>query len=417
MSTVDLDAALKALGIAHKTDLMTRTNVLTKGLFGLYKTYKASATGHTVLAMCEIESEALAFSILIPNLSPDAVPGVRVAIAVGTGFPDRAAHWVTPSTPPGSSGWLTCTANGETSATLAPAVDSNIASWTRFDLAARRTMPEASGGRPIVAVRIQFPAGSLVTAPANGVYGWRVDGPHRLLRVSSQDVLGVDDLAAYTTTSSLDDNVCVPVIQYTTLKQGIQLQCSGDSTVEGIGSNTRCYGATQRAADLLSTPDLPVEYCNSGLYAQGPLVYSRALSYYANQIQPSTVVYSPYSINNTPAGGMPAYAVDEDYFGLARVLTDLRNLPRAPKLLLLEGLPTNPAYRNTGAGDAARLDINEFMGSVGSATVVPGYAEALSGATNASGQMLIKDGLTADDVHPNDAGYDALAAIVRPYLL
>lgn len=392
------------------------TNVLTKCLFGLYSTYVAPAEGHTVLAMFEIECEAIAFKIMIPNISDAAVPGVRAAIAVGTGF-DKPTHWITPSTPPGGSGWLPLKASGQDSATLAPKFSDNVASWTEFDLAALRTLPEANGGRPIVAVRIQYPAGAIVTYPANGIYGWRVDdGVHRILRASKQDVLGIDNLAAYTTTASVDDQVAIPIVQYVTVKQGRQELVCGDSTTEGIGSTVRCYGAVQRAADLLSTSDTPVEYCNSGMYAQGPLVYSKALGYYAGKVQPTTVFYSPYSINNTPAGGMPPYAVDEDYFGLARVLTDLRALPRPPDLYLLEGLPTNPAYRDTGAGDSARRDLNTFMTTVGGAKVVPGYAAAFTGTRLANGQDLIKDGLTADDVHPNDAGYDLLAQKVMPLM-
>lgn len=307
------------------------TNVLTKCLFGLYKSYIAPAGGTTTLAMFELETEALAFKISIPNISENPVPGVRVAIAVGTGFPDRAAHWITPSAPPGNTGWLRLKAGGLDSATLAARFAENIASWTEFDLAALRTLPESSGGRPIIAVRVQWPAGSVVTCPANGIFGWRVDGAHRLLRASSQDVLGVDNLAAYTTQNSVDDNVSIPVVQYVTIKQGKQELLNGDSTMEGIGSDPRCYGAVQRAADLVSSQSAPVEYCNAGLYAQGPLVYSRALGYYAKKIQPTTVFYSPYSINNTPAGGMPPYAVDEDYFGIARVLSLLdRPIPASP---------------------------------------------------------------------------------------
>nr|WP_314585531.1 hypothetical protein [uncultured Pseudomonas sp.]BDD46424.1 hypothetical protein 9 [Moraxellaceae bacterium] len=47
--------------------------------------------------------------------------------------------------------------------------------------------------------------------------------------------------------------------------------------------------------------------------------------------------------------------------------------------------------------------------------VIKGYAAALTGTRDAAGQDQIKDGLTGDGVHPNDAGHDALKAVVKPY--
>lgn len=399
------------------------TNVLTSGRFGVYGTLNAPASGRTVMIMCELAADALGFKVIIPNSALAAVPGVKVSISAATGFGNRDANWYMEPTPPGSSGWLPCTFNGQPSGTLAPAFTTELASWTAWDLTACRTLGVTDGGTlPVVAVRIQYPANAPITYPLNGIYGCRVVGKHRVLRATQQDVLGIDTPSAYTTTATVDDQVPVPVIQYTTLKPGLQVQMFGDSEVEGIGSGVRCFGGLQRAAVLASKLDLPVEYCNNGMYGKGPKVYSAAIGYYSKVVEPSAIFYGVYSPNNTPPGGMPQYAIEEDYLGIAALQNAAADLVNKPSLFLLGGWPTNP---NTGdgsryvfgAGDKARRDLNDFIKTIGGVVVMSGYVDVMTGTRLASGQDQMKAGFTDDNLHPNDAGYDAVSLIVKPYIV
>lgn len=393
-----------------------RTNVLTKSVFGLYKTFVAD-TDLTIQTTLELESEFVGLRIAVPNLSDAAVNGVKVSISLGTD--QSAGNWLNDPIPKGSTGFLPLKQNGQVSATLAPRISETVPSLNFFDFVGLRSLPrDGETRRPILAVRIEFPNGSVVTAPMNDVYYWRVDGDHRTMRCSKQAVLGCTNAPAFTTTAAVDENVCVPIVQYTTVKQGTQVMASGDSTVEGIGAQTRCFGAVPRASIMASTPDAPVEYFNAGMFGKGPVVYSVGAAYYAKIVKPSAIFYSPYSINNTPAGGLAAapWALDEDYAGIATVMNGLNELPRPPQLIFLEGLPCDVEFRDTGAGDQMRVDLNVWLKNFNGAKVVAGYADAFTGDTLPNGQRLIKAGLSDDHCHPNDSGYTILGNLIKPFI-
>lgn len=97
------------------------------------------------------------------------------------------------------------------------------------------------------------------------------------------------------------------------------------------------------------------------------------------------------------------------------MVAEMRNYPTS-SLVLLEPLPVNPAFRDTGAGDQKRRDLIDDLNTF-DIPVVTGYAEAFSGSQDTDGQTLIKSGLTTDNVHPNITGYTELSTLVAPYIL
>src|SRR5690606_21289089 len=130
----------------------------------------------------------------------------------------------------------------------------------------------------------------------------------------------------------------------------------GDSTSEGIGPNTRCNGALQRLAYNMSTLDSPVEFYNAGMHGQGVSTYIKQLQH-IDMVKPTVLIYQPYTINDTPAGGMNQNSFDQHYRGMHLLAEAVRNCLRPPHVVLLEGLPCNPAFRDTGAGDQHRRDL------------------------------------------------------------
>lgn len=389
----------------------SRTNVLTKSLFGRYNTYNPNSNWTTNIVM-ELEADFTSLRIAIPNTHTAAVENVKVSVGVVAANVPQA--WLVGIEPTG--GWFEATMNGNTNFTLPARFAADRANFGVSDELPIRSIPRADGGiRPLIIVRVEYPLGSIVSVPYLGTSNWRRATSPRIMKTSVQAVLGVTDKASFTQTINTEGSVAVPVVQYFTKKKGRQLFISADSTGGGVGSTPIGYGAAQIVAYTNSTPDNPIEYFNAGLHAQGPEVYSKRLKELGDFVKPTIVLYSPYSVNDVSVGGMTDAQLGRVYTNLARMMAEMRKHPNAT-MLLLEPLPVNPAFKDTGAGDQKRRDLIADLNTF-DIPVVTGYAEAFSGAQDTDGQTLIKSGLTTDNVHPNITGYTELSTLVAPYIL
>ena len=385
-----------------------RTNILTKGLFGRYNSFTTSSDWTTNIVM-ELESDFTALRIGIPNALATAVNGIRVSVGVLAAAVPQA--WLVDINPTG--GWVDATFNGASSLNAPARIAADRYSLPLTDWLNIRSIPRTDGGiRPLIIMRIEYPNGSLPSVPYLGTSNWRQPTAPRVMKTSVQTVLGVTNKAAYTQTTNTEGSVVVPVVQYISKKKGRQGFISGDSTKEGVGGNPNGYGAVQMASYELSTPDNPIEYFNAGLHAQGPAVYSKRLADMGSFVKPTFVTYSPYSVNDVAVGGLTNDQIGRIYTSLADFMNEMRNHPNAT-LILTEPLPNNPAFRNTGAGDQKRRDLIADLATF-DVIVAKGYAAAFSGSQDANGQTLIATGLSSDNVHPNLAGYQALAQIIKP---
>ena len=412
--------------ITSKDFKPTQSNILTKNPFGRWRVLEANETVVTVQAVMELNTEFVGLRIGIPNLAETAQAGIKLAIANTNSFMNDEAWYVHPY--PNGGFWVNMTWNesghgtdGGTAVTLPARLGPERPSVTYCDSIGIKSIPRLNPSthpRPLLMVRIQYPAGTQMTCPYLGFFGWRIMTPdYPTLRVSKEAVAGVDVKENFTTFTAIDDNAVVPIVQYTTRRAGHQLMLVGDSITEGLGGAARDFGAIPIVCQRISSVDFPVEYYNTALHAQGAGTYSLQFRAYVEEVLPTVVFYQPYSVNDVPNGGMNASSYSAFYLAMARVFRDARALGRGAPIFLLEGTPTNKNFRDVGAGDQLRRDFNTWLASFTGATLVPGYAAAVTGLRDPDGQDLMKVGYTDDGVHPNNTGYNAMADAIEPFII
>lgn len=398
----------------------TGTNVLTRGLFGRLRQQTLTAVT-TFNLQIELEGEFMSFRVGIPNVSATPVTGVKVCVGVSAAVP-AATHLV--AIAPEQGEWIDLTFNGAATVDLAARSAEEVWSVTWSDPVFLPSVvrTDATTGRPLVLVRMEYPANSVASMPYNNLYNWRSTGP-RVCRCSNQEVQGVTNKPAFTQanvySSGGDEKAVVPLIQYITVARGHQVLIGGDSIPEGLGGSVRDMGAVQRAVLALSTSDRPIEYVNAGLHAQVPDVYSRLVVSLLAAVRPTILAYAPWSINDVPNGGMTAAGLRRLKGAFGRVMEGLRTAGLRPIVFLPEATPANSDKRPHGAGDQVRRDHNAFwLPRCTGAIVVKDTAAVVTGTRDASGQDQIKVGMTDpnDGVHFLDPGYDALAELWKPYL-
>ena len=405
-----MQAALKNVSSSEKT------NVLTKNLFSRQDKETLSAV-HTTNVVMELESHFTGFRVGIHNIHTASVAGVRVCVSVRDKleYNREDAAWAAEYTTSGGD-WYDATFDGSASGTLAPRIAEERPSTTWTDIIPLKSLTRTDGGsRPVVMVRIQLPSGAVMSRPFNQIYNWRTSGP-RYYKTSKAAVAGVDNKTSYTQLANTEAGTINPAIMYYSVKSGRQLMIVADSTGEGIGSTPTCYGAAQMAAYETSTPDNPVEYYNAALHAQVPLTYTPRIQDLINVVNPTHMVYSPWSGNSVAAGGITPEALNDSRRAFSMAMGYV-NAYKAPiKVVLLEGLPTTTAGRNTGAGDVRRVEYNTWLSTFTGFTPATGYAASVSNGVDANGQVQMDSTLTGDNVHPNVAGYTKLKQVIKPLL-
>lgn len=390
------------------------TNVLTKCLFGRLAVDTVSEVTTYNIVM-ELETDFSGLRIGIPNADSAVQAGFKCTVTTLAAL-EPEAYKVNINA---SGFWEGVQWNGVSTAPGPAQLGNERWSLVMSDLVPLASIPRTDipGARPLIRILIEVPAGAKISRPANSTFNWGNTDSPRSMRASKQAVAAVGNPALYNNAISNPSGILIPVVQYVTYKAGSQVLIDGDSTMEGTNSYPNCLGAVQKACYDLSTPAKPIEYFNAALHGQQPGLYSLRINDLVDVVKPQLVAYSPYSINGVSAGGMTGYQKGEVYKNLTRVVDTLRNSATKPQLLLMPGLPCNVAFRDTGAGDQQRRDLNdiELLKYTG-IKVAHGYDKVVTGGRTASGQDLIKDGYTNDNVHMLIAGITAQCEVVKPFI-
>lgn len=416
---VVVDGAITVSNGVSYTFQKSRTHMLTKNVIGRLKTYTTTALSTLTFAF-ELQCDSELFQIGLPNIHTASVTGISANISVSNFVSkDNAPSMVTPST----GVFVPVTWGGAATATLPARAGAELPSFTFSDPIYLSTIARLDGvQKPWVLVRLEVPSGTVISIPYNAAWNLEL-GTSGMPRVMYQSfaVGGVTTPGSITPSYSMGHtNTMFPVIRYSSAVPAIQLMSVGDSTVQGLASNSAKnaptdHGAVARAGYLKSTTQLPIECFNSSIHGQLPKVYAETINQHFSVVKPTHVFYSPYSINSVSTV-LTDVIIKANNGAMRRFIDNLAG--RASSIFILGGLPCNPAWKDLGATDSLRVAYNEYLKSlkVGFA-YADGYVDAYSGVVDSDGQTQIAAGLSSDNVHPNEDGYMALAAQVSQYIM
>lgn len=379
---------------------------------GRYKTASLAAD-HTMHFQIELETHFSGVVIDVPNLHTSTVAGVKVAVAVSDKMGNvNNSDWTTPST----GTWIE--AIGDGGSTLAARIAAERPSSNLFRANIDSIARTDGGERPIIMIRIEYDYDGVnpvvITTPNIAPSGWTAT-PFlgRLMRHGTQAVLGVTTPASFTTTFVSNTNNVFPLIGYYATKPGRQYIFSGDSNMQGFGPSGPNYSSYWlRALFSQSTVDAPIDGVNAGMHAQTPAVYFARLADILENVSPSVIFYSPYSINGASVGGMTDAQL-ANVRGYARRVLDLARDKRC-MARFVTGLPCNASFRDIGAGDSRRRDVNAEILALSSPYLLPAFdaSAIVSDVEDVDGQTQIISGYTSDGVHFLGVAQEAMAAVL-----
>ncbi len=392
------------------------TSLLTKNHLGRFSSQSVS-TDTTCQIVMELESQFMAMRVGIPNISTAAQSGIKVAV----GFRNQASTsgWSEELVP--ESGWFDLTFNGQPTVTLAPRLRSEVPSYTWSDYLPEESLSRVDGrpNRAVVMIRIEYPIGTVLSKPTNGIARWRDNTlAARRMTALTQNVAGVTSKSSFTEYQTVENgNFTVPAVQYMSTTAGQQILIVGDSTVEGIAALPVGAGAAQRVAMDNSTPARPIEYFNAALHAQTPNTYHGRIADLLPVVKPTKVVYLPFSINQAPNTGLTAAQFRDSRLYLTMVLETMRSHAAPLDIVLLPAIPTSSSFKNLGNTDQLRVNFNTWLSRLVGPLIPITYATVMDGVVS-NGQIQPKAGyISPDTVHPSNEGYIAMAAEMEDELL
>lgn len=393
---------------------LSKRQWLTKGWMGLLAT-KANAADYTCHIQTVLEAPPCVVRIGVLNNTSSALTGVKVSVGNANTIGGNNSSASIAPTGSGAA-WVDGTFGGATSGTIAAGstvntVDNPNVTWTDWISCPGMDPTDGTVGFPIH-VRVEIPAAN-TTLPMysrNDSQGWEdpANVAGRIWRMRSQAVLGVTTKGSFTSTT-FDPNGIPILIQYIPRDavNGFTFLALGDSTTEGSSATVRNYGWLYRAQRDVSTKDAPVEICNLAIGGASPSRFLNRAESLLPTIKPEVCAFQIFGVNaaSTPLTNGNIVSMQFAKSRIQAVCSDYDIYP-----VLLTGLPTNPAAKNWGASDALRVAYNAANNRASSKYAVLDLASALSGETDANGQVNIKAGLVvSDNLHPSDAGHEALA--------
>jgi hypothetical protein len=194
-------------------------------------------------------------------------------------------------------------------------------------------------------------------------------------------------------------------IEYVSQPPGIQLMQTGDSLSVGYWLHS---SATLRAAQDLSTPDLPIELCNFAFGGGGRRVYLPMVEINAAAWPPSVLLVQPVSRND----GNGFVAMQENMLGNLKLCADIAD--RYGSKIVMHNRNQQPEFAAIPEALEGYLALCSYLAEMpASGVAVIDCAEAVG----EPGQpWFYRAGMSDDGLHLSHAAHEQLAAFCRPVL-
>jgi lysophospholipase L1-like esterase len=396
-----------------------RPRPLRKCWQGRIKSLATSGANHTTRVMTVLEAPADRIRIGILNCVAAEIVNARVRVTATDTM--LGLNTSLAGTLSGSVSVLTAAFN----VAAGTDVHSPAITWSPWlDLGA---LDRIDGGTlPVYMIAVEIPGSGNANRPA-----WDDGGQTRAAwedpaatngrpwKMRGDAVLGATTNSAGTSTAFFDDGIPF-IIEYMPRigSAPLTLTCYGDSITEGAGATVRGYGWPYLVQSAISSQSRPVEVCNLAMGSATMAQIASRIEATAPSLRPELAIVSAFSPNGVSA---PTYSwastARSQFQALQRALHGLSAVESA--VVIFSGVPMlsqagEPASGNKDLNAEGAANLNRYMGLVLSSPwpTIDAY-NPLAGPPDADGQITFGTGMTADGVHPSDAGHAAIASAAQ----
>lgn len=303
-------------------------------------------------------------------------------------------------------GWDSVTWSGASTINIPGGATNASPAVVLSDFMPINSVPRADGGtRPLVLMRVHHDGstnGSHTFAQRNFA-PWLTASANNRGRLFDIGTFAGDAVGTLSSSITITDKsfLMFPVFRYRS--NVVTVAAVGDSISQGLGSATGLDNWVRRACYDLSTSARPIVPMNVGMSSATTVTFLSHGKIVLSLTRPNIAFYSPHSPNdniNTNRGVQNAMARAADFISFCQ---SNRIVP----------ILSTPTPRNDlTADDVYRRQIRDAVRAMGTAgqCIVADFAAATGDGAIPERWLA---GLNFDNIHPNDAGYDAMAAVAR----
>lgn len=304
-------------------------------------------------------------------------------------------------------GWDTVTWDGVSSVTVPAGAGAAAPGVVVSDFMPIVSLPRTDGGtRPLVLMRYRPPTATPFNFEQLNYSSWRTASANNRGRLFDVGQFTGDAIGNLNNSmiQGIRTTFVSPIFRFR--RNVVSVAAVGDSITMGVGSASGLDSWNRRACYDLSTPDRPVVPSNCGLASQTSATYLGFGKKVLAASKPTVCFYFPYSPNDNVASTRARF--DE----MARA-ADFVDFCTENGIIPILCTPV-PATNKTAANDAIRVQVaNDILAMGASGSVIVADMRAATTGAVVGGVEQWLPGLNSDQLHPSDAGHDAMAVAAR----